>query len=96
MRTLYRLLETRAGTKYSGRNWPKELERLLDQVRQAGRGSRYDCVIGTSGGVDSSYLAYILCKDFGLRPLGVHMDNGWDTADSVRNIAPGGWSRAWL
>jgi len=79
-------LENRAAGRSHGGTGREEIERLLDDVRQAGRDSRYDCVIGTSGGVDSSYLAYILTREFGLRPLAVHMDNGWDTADSVRNI----------
>jgi tRNA(Ile)-lysidine synthase TilS/MesJ len=55
----------------------------------AGRGRKYDCLIGVSGGVDSSYLAYII-KQHGLRPLAVHMDNGWNSekaAVNIKNIA---------
>ena len=46
---------------------------------------RYDCVIGVSGGVDSTYAAY-LTKKLGLRPLAVHLDNGWDSELAVANI----------
>ena len=44
-----------------------------------------DCLIGVSGGVDSSYVAYIV-KELGLRPLAVHMDNGWNSEEAVKNI----------
>lgn len=62
------------------------LQRLVAQVRAAGAGRPYDCVIGVSGGVDSTYLAHQVVKRFQLRPLAVHLDNGWDTELSVRNI----------
>jgi len=54
-------------------------------IKKAGQGKRYDCILGISGGVDSSYLAYI-CKKEGIRPLLVHFDNGWNSESSVRNI----------
>ncbi|HEY2847124.1 MAG TPA: N-acetyl sugar amidotransferase [Pyrinomonadaceae bacterium] len=79
-------IQTRAGNSYHAETSRSELERIIDDVRKAGAGSDHDLVIGMSGGVDSSYLAYIACKEFGLRPLAVHMDNGWDSADSVSNI----------
>ena len=63
-------------------------QKLLDAVsrmRTAGRGRRYDCIIGLSGGVDSSYVAWMV-RDLGLRPLAVHLDNGWNTEAAVRNI----------
>src|SRR5215218_5560615 len=62
-----------------------ELQRLVAEMREAGRGSRYDCVIGVSGGVDSTYVAY-LTKKLGLRPLAVHLDNGWNSELAVKNI----------
>jgi hypothetical protein len=58
---------------------------MLDDVRLSGKGKSYDCVIGVSGGVDSSYLAHVV-KDRGLRPLAVHMDNGWNSDKAVLNI----------
>ena len=49
------------------------------------KGNEYDCIIGVSGGVDSTYTAY-LTKKLGLRPLAVHFDNGWNSELSVHNI----------
>ena len=51
----------------------------------AGRGRDYDCIIGVSGGVDCSYVAYQV-KELGLRPLAVHLDNGWNSELAVGNI----------
>ena len=57
-----------------------------EDIRRAGRGKRYDCVLGLSGGVDSSFTAYLTKKKLKLRPLAVHMDNGWNSEVAVRNI----------
>lgn len=62
------------------------LDAFLKEVRAAGRGKRYDCIIGVSGGVDSSW-ALALAVDLGLRPLAVHMDNGWNAELAQNNIA---------
>lgn len=61
------------------------LKEAVARVKAEGRGQRYDCVIGLSGGVDSSYVAWMV-KDLGLRPLAIHLDNGWNTETAVRNI----------
>jgi N-acetyl sugar amidotransferase len=61
------------------------LSKLFDQVRRAGRGHEYDCVVGVSGGVDSSYVA-TLASENGLRVLAVHLDNGWNSKIAVENI----------
>lgn len=61
------------------------LERLIERLKREGRGKNYDCVIGLSGGVDSSMVAYIL-RQHGVRPLAVHLDNGWNAEVSVRNV----------
>jgi len=61
------------------------LEELLGAVRKRGRGRQYDCVVGISGGVDSSYTCK-LAVEYGLRVLAVHLDNGWDSVTSVENI----------
>lgn len=58
---------------------------MLTKIKDAGRGRRYDCVIGVSGGIDSSYAA-LVAKRHGLRPLAVHVDNGWNTELAVGNI----------
>ena len=63
----------------------KELDRIFDQIKTAGRGKKYDCVIGVSGGTDSSYLVYLV-KEQGLRPLAVHYDNTWNSAIATQNI----------
>ncbi|MBI2389031.1 MAG: N-acetyl sugar amidotransferase [Deltaproteobacteria bacterium] len=59
--------------------------RLIEEIKHRGRGNEYDCIIGVSGGVDSTYVAYRV-KDLGLRPLAVHVDNGWDSELAVGNI----------
>jgi N-acetyl sugar amidotransferase len=61
------------------------IEEFFDRVRHAGRGRKYDCLVGVSGGVDSSYLA-ALAVEHGLRPLAVHLDNGWNSKVAVENI----------
>ncbi len=58
---------------------------LISQMKQDGKGKKYDCVLGISGGVDSAYLAYI-AKKAGLRILAVHVDAGWDTDIAAENI----------
>tara|TARA_B110000902_G_C14281117_1_gene576844 strand:- start:2510 stop:3607 length:1098 start_codon:yes stop_codon:yes gene_type:complete len=64
----------------------KELKIVTDKIKIAGKNSNYDCLIGLSGGVDSSYVAYYVVKVLGLRPLAVHLDNGWNSEISVQNI----------
>ena len=64
----------------------KSLDQWLSNIKAAGKGKEYDCIIGLSGGVDSSYVAYLVKKVYGLRPLAVHLDNGWNSELAVRNI----------
>jgi len=61
------------------------LNKLIENVKTAGKGKQYDCVIGLSGGVDSSYVAYLI-KQWGLKPLGIHVDNGWNSEEGTKNI----------
>jgi len=61
------------------------LAETVDRIRADGRGRSYDCLIGVSGGVDSTYVAYLV-KQAGLRPLAVHVDNGWNSELAVKNI----------
>lgn len=58
---------------------------IVEAIKQRGKGRDYDCVIGVSGGVDSTYVAY-LTKQLGLRPLAIHLDNGWNSELAVKNI----------
>jgi N-acetyl sugar amidotransferase len=61
------------------------LRALVSEIKAAGEGKAYDCIIGVSGGVDSTYVAYLV-KKLGLRPLAVHLDNGWNSELAVSNI----------
>ena len=61
------------------------LDNKIKEVKSHGKGRKYDCIIGLSGGLDSSYMAYWLCK-IGIRPLVVHLDNGWNSELAVKNI----------
>jgi N-acetyl sugar amidotransferase len=65
-----------------GARW---LDAVLDRIRKDGSGRRYDCILGLSGGVDSSYLALRLHR-WGLHPLAVHVDAGWNSELAVANI----------
>ena len=70
---------------FTGEAGIKKLEKLVTRIKKEGQGKRYDCLIGLSGGVDSTYVAY-LAKQHGLRPLAVHLDNGWDSELAVKNV----------
>lgn len=63
-----------------------ELEEIANQIRKAGEGQEYDCVLGLSGGADSSYLAYIAKEVMHLRPLALVIDTGWNLNVAVENI----------
>ncbi|CAH1528183.1 ExsB family protein [Vibrio rotiferianus] len=62
-----------------------QLDEFIDKVKCSGKGRKYDCIVGISGGVDSSYVA-LLAKGFGLRTLLVHLDNGWNSDIAVKNV----------
>jgi N-acetyl sugar amidotransferase len=63
----------------------KKLEKLVSKIKSRGKNHTYDCIIGVSGGRDSTYLLYVAHK-MGLRPLAVHVDNGWNNEIAVSNI----------
>lgn len=71
---------------FSGRQAEDKLAGLVTAIKRSGEGRDHDCIIGVSGGVDSTYVAYALKRKLGLRPLAVHLDNGWDSELSVKNI----------
>jgi N-acetyl sugar amidotransferase len=64
----------------------RHLSQMADAIRRAGKGKDFDCIIGLSGGLDSSYLAYVAKEKMGLRPLLFHVDAGWNTDQAVSNI----------
>lgn len=63
----------------------KLLQEIIDDIKKCGRGRKYDCVVGVSGGTDSSFVL-LKAIDWGLRPLAVHYDNTWNSAIATQNI----------
>ena len=63
-----------------------ELEKIASDIRKEGKGKDFDCILGMSGGIDSSYLLYLATKKLGLRPLVFHVDAGWNSQMAVNNI----------
>jgi N-acetyl sugar amidotransferase len=70
---------------YKGAESDEALNKLVAKMKEDGKNSDYDCIVGVSGGVDSSYVAY-LAKKLGLRALAFHFDNGWNSELAVKNI----------
>ena len=64
----------------------QKLNLLVSKIKKAGKGKEFDCILGMSGGLDSSYLLHKICVDFGLRPLVFHVDAGWNSQIAVNNI----------
>ena len=63
----------------------RELRAMVERIKASGKGKDFDCIIGMSGGIDSSYLTYI-ATEYGLRPLVFHVDAGWNSQEAVNNI----------
>lgn len=64
----------------------KALMTIVDGIKAEGKGKDFDCIIGMSGGIDSSYLTYLAKEEMGLRPLVFHVDAGWNSQEAVNNI----------
>ncbi len=64
----------------------REIKSQVEKIQKDGRGRDHDCLLGISGGVDSSYLAYLAKEKFNLRPLIFHVDAGWNSQQAVHNI----------
>lgn len=62
------------------------LQKSVEKIKKEGKGKDFDCIMGMSGGVDSSYLTYIAKEKLGLRPLVFHVDAGWNSQQAVNNI----------
>ena len=69
-----------------GKGHEKELKKLLDEIKKSGKGKKYDCILGLSGGLDSSYLLHLAVKEWGLRPFVFHVDAGWNLPVAEKNV----------
>lgn len=69
----------------TGKEGADALGAIIEKIKEEGKNKPYDCIMGLSGGVDSTYVA-LLAKQHGLRPLAVHFDNGWNSELAVKNI----------
>lgn len=63
-----------------------QLMKIVEKIKLDGKGRDFDCILGLSGGVDSSYMLHVAVKEFGLRPLVFHVDGGWNSELAVHNI----------
>ena len=70
---------------FTGADGEAKLSAIVKEIKEAGAKKRYDCLIGLSGGVDSTSVA-VKVKELGLRPLAFHVDNGWNTELAVSNV----------
>lgn len=70
-----------------GKGHKEELEKLLKQIRESGKDREYDCILGLSGGLDSSYMLHLAVKEWGLRPFVFHIDAGWNLPVAEENIS---------
>ena len=69
-----------------GKGHEQELEKLLNEIKKSGEGKKYDCILGLSGGLDSSYLLHLAVAKWGLRPFVFHVDAGWNLPVAEQNI----------
>jgi N-acetyl sugar amidotransferase len=81
--SIYENLQSR--TVFKGDNGKEKVDELILNVKNSAKNKKYDCIVGVSGGVDSSYVAYLV-KEWNLRPLIIHVDNGWNSELAVKNI----------
>ena len=71
---------------YPNEEGAKRLNKIISKIKEDGRGRDFDCLLGMSGGVDSSFMLHLVVKEFGLRPLVFHVDGGWNSEIAVNNI----------
>jgi N-acetyl sugar amidotransferase len=81
----YSYKENERNHVFSGDAGRQKLKEMVDAIKKAAKGNKYDCILGLSGGADSTYMAY-LAKELGLNPLLVHFDYGWNLETAVQNI----------
>ncbi len=71
---------------HTGPGGRRQIEKTVADLKQAGKGRDFDCIMGLSGGADSSYMLHVMVTEFGLRPLVFHVDGGWNSEIAVSNI----------
>jgi N-acetyl sugar amidotransferase len=81
----YEYLNAAEKNIFTGEKGKLKLKEIADQIKSQTKGKQYDCIVGLSGGADSTYLA-LLAKEIGLNPLLVHFDYGWNSELAVKNI----------
>ena len=69
-----------------GKGHEKELQNLIQAIKDSGKGKEYDCILGLSGGLDSTYMLHLAIKEWGLRPFVFHIDAGWNLPVAEENI----------
>lgn len=69
-----------------GKGHEKELRELISKIKKSGEGKKYDCILGLSGGLDSTYMLHLAVKEWGLRPFVFHIDCGWNLPVAEENI----------
>lgn len=69
-----------------GKGHERELQELINQIKKSGEGKKYDCILGLSGGLDSTYMLHLAVKEWGLRPFVFHIDAGWNLPVAEENI----------
>jgi len=69
-----------------GEGHEEELKSIISKIKESGKGKDFDCLIGLSGGLDSTYLLHLAVKEWGLRPFVFHVDAGWDLPITVSNL----------
>ena len=81
--TFYKEIQPKWHTDEKG--W-QEIVATAEKIKKEGKDKDFDCIIGMSGGIDSSYLLYLAVKKLALRPLVFHVDAGWNSQQAVHNI----------
>lgn len=75
-----------------GKEHEAELQELINKIKKSGEGKQYDCILGLSGGLDSTYMLHLAVKEWGLRPFVFHIDCGWNlpvAEDNIRKVCNG-------
>jgi N-acetyl sugar amidotransferase len=71
---------------HTGPEGREKLELIVERIRKSGKGREFDCIMGLSGGADSSYMLHMMVREYNLRPLVFHVDGGWNSELAVHNI----------